>query len=278
MNCDSCRENTATIFLTQMLHGQTAKLNLCEDCARQKALGSEWAQQFAGGAFQAPLEEIVRELFQQINEEKKRDGDDSEAVTEIEISEIFFGTGEFPGDEDLVDEMDEDELEEFDEQDEPADAQEAALNSLLDGTGGLQPFFEDPEHTERREIIAKRCPKCATTWDRLRQDGRAGCARCYETFAEQLREVMQRVQRGTEHTGKRPQAADKRRRKLEQLRAKRDNRLDMLKRRLQEALQEEKYEEAAKLRDQIRMVESTIVQPLILVLVTCCCLYLTALT
>jgi protein-arginine kinase activator protein McsA len=35
----------------------------------------------------------------------------------------------------------------------------------------------------------------------------------------------------------------------------------MLNRRLQEAVQGERYEEAAKLRDQIRIVASTIVQP-----------------
>ncbi len=70
---------------------------------------------------------------------------------------------------------------------------------------------------------------------------------------------MARMQRDARHVGKRPRAAEKRRRRLEHLRARRDHRLAMLQRRLQEAVAAEKYEDAAKLRDQIKIVASTII-------------------
>lgn len=251
MNCDSCGENPATILITQVINGHTTNLRLCEACVRRRAAESDWPLQF-GDALQAPLEDIVRELFGEFSE---REDAENRTPGEFQINEIFFEVGdEFPGDEDLADEMDED-----DEESEPgASDEENALNSLLGDASDLHAFFDD-KPGERREIVAKRCPKCSITWDRLRQDGRAGCARCYETFAEQLHEVMERVQHAVHHTGKRPRAADKRRRRIEHLRARRDHRLEMLNHRLQEAVQQEQFEEAAKLRDQIRIVSSTIV-------------------
>lgn len=249
MNCDSCGENPATILITQAVNGHTTSLRLCEECVRRRAAESDWPHQF-GDALQAPLEDIVRELFGQFSE---HDDEKNRAEGEFQINEIFFEASEFPGDEDLADEMDE----EDDLGESSASDEENALNSLLGDTSGLHAFFDD-KPGERREIVAKRCPKCSITWDRLKQDGRAGCARCYETFAEQLHEVMERVQHAVHHTGKRPRAADKRRHRLEHLRAKRDHRLEMLNRRLEEAVQQERFEEAAKLRDQIRTVSSTI--------------------
>ncbi len=250
MNCDSCGEQPATILITQAINGQTTNLRLCEACVRRRAADSDWPHQF-GDAMQAPLEEIVRELFSEFSE---REEAESRAPGEFQINEIFFAADEFPGDEDLADDMDED----AENSESGLSDEENALNSLLGDTSGLHAFFDD-KPGERREIVAKRCPKCSITWDRLRQDGRAGCGRCYETFSEQLHEVMERVQHAVHHTGKRPRAADKRRRRLEHLRARRDHRLEMLNRRLEEALREERFEEAAKLRDQIRIVSSTIV-------------------
>ena len=70
---------------------------------------------------------------------------------------------------------------------------------------------------------------------------------------------MEQMQHETHHTGKLPRAALKRQRRLEHLRTKRDHRLEMLQRRLKEAVQEEKYEDAVQLRDKIKIVASTIV-------------------
>jgi protein arginine kinase activator len=97
------------------------------------------------------------------------------------------------------------------------------------------------------------------TWDRLRQDGRAGCPACYASFATELAAVLQRTQRGPQHTGKTPRAAARRRRRLVHLRARRDHQLELLQRRLQECISGERFEEAARLRDKIKIVSSTIV-------------------
>jgi protein-arginine kinase activator protein McsA len=147
-----------------------------------------------------------------------------------------MGLGEFPGDEDAVDEIDE--ADEFDE--------EASIDgSML--PEAEESFTSDASSTHAFEDIAgqlrggngfasARCPKCSTTWDRLRQDGRAGCAQCYSVFADQLSQVMERVQRASQHAGKAPRTAEKRHRRLLHLRARRDHRLEMLNRRLEESI------------------------------------------
>ena len=123
------------------------------------------------------------------------------------------------------------------------------------------PFDDDPFEIplEVAPHPHARCAGCGTTWDRIRHDGRAGCAACYAAFREQLTGVMARVQRGEIHVGKTPRAIEKRRLQLEQLRQRRDNQLLVLQSRLQNAVAAEKYEEAAKLRDKIKVVSATIV-------------------
>lgn len=38
MNCDVCNENHATVYLTQIVKGEMQKVNLCEDCAKEKGV------------------------------------------------------------------------------------------------------------------------------------------------------------------------------------------------------------------------------------------------
>jgi len=38
MNCDVCKKNTATVFLTQIVDGKMQKVNLCEACSKEKGV------------------------------------------------------------------------------------------------------------------------------------------------------------------------------------------------------------------------------------------------
>jgi len=92
------------------------------------------------------------------------------------------------------------------------------------------------------------CPDCGLTYAEFRNQGRLGCPHDYEVFAEPLAEVLDKMHGGTEHTGKAPAragAGSERQRALMQLR-----------RRLQEAVESERYEEAARLRDRLREKET----------------------
>ena len=38
MNCDVCKKNAATVFLTQIVEGKMQKVNLCEACSKEKGV------------------------------------------------------------------------------------------------------------------------------------------------------------------------------------------------------------------------------------------------
>ena len=38
MLCDVCQKNDATVYLTQIVEGKMQKVNLCEDCAKEKGV------------------------------------------------------------------------------------------------------------------------------------------------------------------------------------------------------------------------------------------------
>ena len=88
-----------------------------------------------------------------------------------------------------------------------------------------------------------RCPKCGFTQADFKKSGRLGCSECYHTFAEGLGGLLKTMHKGTRHVGKAPEV----------LRESRDlaERVKALKKKMERAIEEEKFELAAELRDQI---------------------------
>lgn len=95
---------------------------------------------------------------------------------------------------------------------------------------------------------AARCAYCGTSLRDFRASGRLGCAHCYGAFEQSLRELLRRVHGSTRHEGWRYAGGDP---DLMQ----RDLRLQDLRRRLEKAIEEEAFEAAATLRDEIRGLE-----------------------
>jgi protein arginine kinase activator len=88
------------------------------------------------------------------------------------------------------------------------------------------------------------CPECGTPYAHFKAQGRLGCPHDYEAFRPLLEPLVERVQNNSvRHVGKVPL---RHRRRL--LGARRVE----LEAQLQSAVQAERYEEAARLRDQIR--------------------------
>lgn len=91
-----------------------------------------------------------------------------------------------------------------------------------------------------------RCEQCGFTQGDFKKHGRFGCPRCYETFRETLEPMLENMHKGIAHTGKVP------RRALE--RKSLHDRVSKLEADLQEAVRTERYEEAARLRDEIQQL------------------------
>jgi protein arginine kinase activator len=94
--------------------------------------------------------------------------------------------------------------------------------------------------------VELKCPRCGFTQADFKKSGRLGCPDCYRTFAEGLAGLLKSMHKGTRHMGKAPEA----------LRQTRENvdRLKNLQKKLAKAIEDENYESAAALRDEIRIL------------------------
>ena len=93
------------------------------------------------------------------------------------------------------------------------------------------------------------CPGCHLTHAEFKLRGRLGCPRCYEVFRASLLPLLDRVHDGTSHRGRFPAHSPK-------LCAPSVTDLGELRTKLQAAIANERYEEAARLRDQIQRGET----------------------
>ncbi len=92
-----------------------------------------------------------------------------------------------------------------------------------------------------------KCPRCGMTYEVFKKTGKLGCSDCYETFRNELAAVFKNIQGDSTHNGKLP-------RKIGSA-LMLERRIDSLKQALQKAVQNEEYEEAARLRDEIRSIK-----------------------
>ncbi len=92
-----------------------------------------------------------------------------------------------------------------------------------------------------------KCPECGMDFATFNSTGLMGCGNCYDVFADAVETMMQRTQGATSHNGKisGPDSEE----------IIKQNKLEGLKESLKKAILEEKYEDAAKLRDEIRAME-----------------------
>lgn len=98
-------------------------------------------------------------------------------------------------------------------------------------------------------VAVGRCPSCGLTPAQLKQLGRLGCAQCYTHYEQHLRALLRRLHGATHHAGKVPATPDG-------TEMDRKARAQSLRRSLQRAVDEEDFENAAILRDQIRRLEA----------------------
>ena len=92
----------------------------------------------------------------------------------------------------------------------------------------------------------RRCPTCGMTESELRRTGRAGCGDCYRSFSDILLPYIKKLHGAAAHVGAAPAPA------AGQPKA---DPVEGLKNKLREAVKAENYEEAARLRDEIRRLE-----------------------
>ena len=94
----------------------------------------------------------------------------------------------------------------------------------------------------------KACPICGMRFSDFLHGGKIGCAECYNTFSTSLNSTVKRIHGNVEHCGKVPEG------KKNEMSDKK--KIEALKIKLNEAIEKQEYEMAAKYRDEIREIEN----------------------
>lgn len=97
-------------------------------------------------------------------------------------------------------------------------------------------------------VAARRCECCGASFSDIAENGRVGCSECYNTFYDDLLPYLKRVHGATEHVGKRPN-------KAQLTVAPSEDSIQSLRDKLSTLVREEKFEEAAVIRDKIKKME-----------------------
>ena len=129
--------------------------------------------------------------------------------------------------------------------------------------GDFMEDFDTPEFMPLLNTIKElKCDNCGFTFEDIANTGKFGCSHCYEVFEEKIDPILKRIQGNNRHVGrigpitKKVNSVNVKPSKNEE--TKKDNKVDeieKLKNDLKVAIKEERYEDAAKLRDEIKKKE-----------------------
>ncbi len=127
------------------------------------------------------------------------------------------------------------------------------LNSFLGD------FFNDYAETEFMPMLQTnelKCKNCGMTYDEFINTGVFGCSQCYDVFSNPIDSLLKNLHGTSKHIGRLPNG------KAEKITVEADSgdkeknkesdKKKMLERDLEKAIKEERYEDAAKIRDELK--------------------------
>jgi protein arginine kinase activator len=123
---------------------------------------------------------------------------------------------------------------------------QVSINELLSSLLAVQPSDEELLGPSEQNMS---CPLCGFTLDQFRKEAVLGCPNDYEVFEKLLLPLIKRAHNDkTNHCGKIPSKTPQQ--------TKKQMKLANLRQQLDTAVRKEDYELAAKLRDEIKQLES----------------------
>lgn len=122
-----------------------------------------------------------------------------------------------------------------------------SLADMLLGNLPGMPTSASAKRAGANSGAGKSCPQCGFRFEDFQKVRRFGCGECYRVFSDELAPMLRGMHKGLSHKGKVPEGLMEthfRNQKLEELRI-----------RLEQAIASESYEDAADLRDEIRTLD-----------------------
>ena len=111
----------------------------------------------------------------------------------------------------------------------------------------------DPDHARESDeaslLNQRECPQCGIKFVEFRNSGRLGCPHDYQEFRQELLPLLESIHGDTKHAGKTPRRQPQNKQT--------QNELIQLRKQLQQAVTREAYEDAARIRDRIRLLEQS---------------------
>lgn len=133
------------------------------------------------------------------------------------------------------------------------------LTQLLSGILGGGGILADSEKED--PVRQVQCPKCHTTYGEFVANSSFGCCDCYDVFGPLITDTIKKLQGSDRHIGKKPMiykmsghgapaGADEEEKEVDLRRE-----IEFLSKKLKEAVADEEFGEAAKLRDMIAQMK-----------------------
>ncbi len=105
-----------------------------------------------------------------------------------------------------------------------------------------------------------KCDNCNLTYDEFVNQGKFGCPECYNVFSNKIDSLLKRIHGSNEYRGRRAlNSAVEDFDNFEQenkKEVKEETKLEKLQKDLKKAIADERYEDAAKIRDEIKELEN----------------------
>lgn len=125
-------------------------------------------------------------------------------------------------------------------------------------------FLQETEPSFLQEIIPSQkliCDKCHMTYDDFVKTGKLGCSNCYEVFSNKIDPLLKNIHPSSRHVGRKLMVNNKnvvntnKNNEVSIEKTNKSSEIENLKNKLKIAIQEERYEDAAKIRDEIKKLE-----------------------
>ena len=128
-------------------------------------------------------------------------------------------------------------------------------------------FIDEPIMPSFIKETHNQCTTCGELYNDFIETGLLGCPECYDIFDDRLDSVLKNLQGHNRHVGRKPLNISEKMEKIGQnnttnkkengdiLHKKQSDELEMLKADLSKAIKEERYEDAAVIRDKIKKLD-----------------------
>lgn len=155
-----------------------------------------------------------------------------------------------------------------------------SFDMKMDFSNFLGDFFDDINQDFIPTLIKSQsllCDKCGNSYDDFIKNGKFGCDRCYDTFQNKIDSILKNIHGSNKHVGRNIRQIENKENtdnKIKKMKVNKNNendkqkeqnkndkeikikeKIEELKVRLKQEIKEERYEDAANTRDEIKKLE-----------------------